>query len=672
MIVSWNWLKDYVDLPESAEQVAERLAHAGLNLESIAEVGQDLAIDLEVTSNRPDCLGHLGVAREIAVLYEGELRNPDPRPQAAGPPVGDLTRVQIEDEADCYRYTARLIRGVRVGPSPPWLAERLETVGIARINNIVDVSNYVMLECGQPLHTFDFDRLHGRQIIVRRARQDEAFTAIDHRTYTLTPSMCVIADADQAVAIGGVMGGAATEISSGTESVLVEAAEFAPCSIRSTARRLNLHSPSSYRFERGVDPEGIDWASRRCCELILQLAGGELAQGVIDVGRARKPRAPIVLRYAELARILGIDIPPDEVVRILGMLGGTINEREGERVVVEPPSWRRDWEREIDLVEEVARIHGYDKIPEDVAVPMIGSHRRDDDRVLEHVRQVLTAYGFCEAFTASVVPAPWAEAFTGWSDQPPLATQTPMLRGADRLRKSLLPSLLDARRYNESLGNLDARLFETAAIYLPQAGAPPREQRTLACVTPGGFGQAKGVIESLIERLHIEAASDVRPVRLAMLREGTAIEWRLGERRLGFVGEVDDAARKTFGLRERVAVAEIDLAVLQHLAQLVPQYRTPSPFPAMRRDLNLIVSESLAWSELEATVREAAGSLLEHLQFGEIYRDPKKDGAGTKRVFFTMVFRSAERTLTGEEVDALRDAVVEACARRHEARLLAG
>ena len=294
MIVSWNWLKQYVPLTMSPREIEERLMMAGLNHEETHEVGDDLAIDLEVTSNRPDCLGHIGIAREVSVLWDCPLTVPAARPAEGQTRVEDLVHVRINCPDLCSRYTARVVRGVRVGPSPDWLVDRLTTIGIAAINNVVDVSNYVMMECGQPLHTFDYGKLRaeediGREIIVRRPQAGEVIEAIDHKTYRLDPDMCVIADARVPVAIGGVMGGAATEVDQQTCDVLVEAADFDPISIRTTARRLSLHSDSSYRFERRVDSQGIDWASRRCGELILETAGGELAAGVVDVGAAPSP-----------------------------------------------------------------------------------------------------------------------------------------------------------------------------------------------------------------------------------------------------------------------------------------------------------------------------------------------------------------------------------------------
>ena len=680
MIVSWNWLKDYVDLRQEPGVVARRLMMAGLNHEGSQPVGEDLAIDLEVTSNRPDCLGHIGVAREISVLFDVPLRLPAARPREGRERAADATQVRIDCPNLCYRYTARIIRGVKVGPSPPWLAERLRTVGLAVINNVVDVTNYVMLECGQPLHAFDFDRLAGQQIIVREPRPAESLLAIDHRHYELEPGMCVIADRDSAVALGGVMGGAMTEVTPSTTSVLIEAAEFSPLSIRSTARKLGLHSDASYRFERGVDPEGVDWASRRCCELILDLAGGELAAGAVDVGREAPRRRPITLRFSQLPRILGIDVPPDVVRRILSALGLAEQRANHEMLQTVPPSWRRDLTREIDLIEEVARIHGSDRIPEDVPVPMCPSHRSDEERILERVRGVLAAAGFDEALTASVIPREWSDAFSPWTDAQPLVSCTPMkgvlaeapkdLSPPDCVRRSLLPSLLEARRFNESLLNPVIELYEVARVYLPQDRRLPREQPTLGMVSGQDFLYVKGVVEQLVAAVNAEASVTAEPLRQAMWDACKACELRLGERRLGFLGELSPAGRKHFGLRAPTTCAELDLETLASAARLHPRYVPPSPFPSIRRDLNLVVEESVRWADLMATVRRAAGDELEAVAYLETYRDPQKDGAGKKRLVFSVALRSRERTLTGEEADAIRDRIVAQCGECHGARLL--
>lgn len=670
MIVSWNWLQDYVDLKMEPEELTRRLAMAGLNHEGTTVVGDDLAIDLEVTSNRPDCLGHVGVAREVSVLWRVPLRVPEPTYPQAGAPGSELVQVSIQCPDLCYRYTARVIRGVRIGPSPDWLADRLRTLGVAVINNVVDISNYVMFECGQPLHVFDLRQLAGREIRVREAAPGEQFTAIDHRVYPLEPGMCVIADAQRPVALGGVMGGVDSEVSPETTDLLVEAAEFAPLSIRTTARKLSLHSPSSYRFERGVDPLGVDWASRRCCQLIEQLAGGQCAPGVVDVGPPQPTRPAITLRLSQLPRVLGIDIPPDEVEFILTALGAEELSRRGALVQLTPPSWRRDWTREIDLVEEVARIYGYDQIPEDVGVPMASSARTRADRVLEKVRLVLNAAGYDEAMTASVVPRPWCDAFSPWSDAEPLRGDSPMLKGADTLRKSLVPSLLEARRINESVANDPIELFETARIYLPQPGRLPREQWTLAATSGGDFHAVKGVVETLLDALRIAPPLTLVAAAAPLLDPLAQARLELDGRCLGFLGRVSADGLRQCGLRNPTCILELDLELLLELADLAPQQQPLSEYPAIARDLNLIVDESVRWAELATTIRTAAGPLLETLTFREVYRDPRKDGEGKKRLFFSCTLRSPDRTLTNEEADRQRDQIVQACAEQHRAALL--
>ncbi|MCA9248349.1 MAG: phenylalanine--tRNA ligase subunit beta [Planctomycetales bacterium] len=658
MIVSWNWLKDYVRLDVSSGEFEQRLMMAGLNHECTEKVGDDLAIDLEVTSNRPDCLGHIGVAREAAVLFGGTLSIPAPQPKAGKTKVTSLASVAIECPQLCNRYTARIIQGAKVGPSPPWLADRLTTLGIAVINNVVDITNYVLMECGQPLHAFDFAKLRGGKIIVRAGRPGEPFEAIDHRTYELDANTCVIADAERAVALGGVMGGAETEVSDTTTDLLIESAEFAPLSIRTTARRLSLHSPSSYRFERTVDPDGIDWASRRCCELILDLAGGELADGVIDVGQSDAQRDPVVLRFSQLKRLLGIDIEPAEVRRIFAALGLKERAADAQRVEVIPPSWRRDLTREADLIEEAARIHGYDQIPEDTAVPMTASARGQEDRLLEKLRATLMAAGVDEAMTISAVDESQSTSFSPWTDAAPLRASTPVLRRANLLRRSLVPSLLEARRTNEALGNERIELFEIAKVYWPRKDSLPQEERMIGITSGGDYRSIKGLVEGLVAAASPDALLEVRDATLPALAAGRSAELWLGGERFGFLGELSEAGLKTFGLRGATSIAEVRLAGL--LTAFCPiRKQTPlSPFPAMTRDLNLVCSEDVRWDAVERIVRESTGELLESVQYQDTYRDAQRLGQGKKSLLFRVVLRSGERTLTGEEADQARDTAV--------------
>lgn len=738
MIISYEWLRQYVPLVGlSVDEFALRMMMAGFNHESTTAVGDDYAVDLEITSNRPDCLGHIGLAREAAVIFGSPLTLPAAAPQATGPAVEELAKLQVDAPNRCPRYIARVIRNAKVGPSPAWLVKRLATIGQPTVNNVVDVTNYVLMECGQPLHAFDLAHLRGKQIIVREAKAGEKFAAINHKEYTLEPGMTVIADAERPVAIAGIMGGVDSEVSTATKDILIEAADFDPLSVRNAARKLALRSDSSYRFERGVDPEGVEWASRRCCELILELCGGELAAGSLDVGPKPAPREPITLRLAQLKRIVGIDIPLVEVLRILTSLGlrpqfgaaglditiakdaatGVVVEHTAKltagemrqvndafatgdvesirqlaeakketvdiladtagatpAVTVVPPSWRRDLSREIDLIEEAARIYGYDKIPEDVGVPMAPSARTDEDRVLGRIRHVLTACGFDEALTISVVDDALSTSFSPWTDAAPLALQMPILERADKLRRSLVPSLLKARRDNEAVGNRTIELFETAKVYLPRAGALPQEELMLGLTsgadTSSAFYALKGTIEAVVAALNPAARLETKPTSQPLFAGDRSCELLLEGVTLGVLGEVAPAALKKFELRGKTVVAELKISELIKAAVLVPRYVPTPDYPAIERDINLVVDERVRWNDIASTVRGCGGAMLESLDLkGEPFRDEKKLGAGKKSFVVTLTLRSRERTLTNTEADELRSRIVDACAKGFGATL---
>ncbi|WLD12897.1 phenylalanine--tRNA ligase subunit beta [Planctellipticum variicoloris] len=675
MIISWDWLKQYVDLDLPLEDVTTRLTMSGLNLETTEPAGSDFAIDLEVTSNRPDCLGHLGIAREVAVLFGKTLKVPAAAPKTVAETAASATSVAIECPDLCPQYHARVLRGVKVGPSPAWLRQRLETVGIASVNNVVDVTNYVMLECGQPLHAFDFDRLDGKKIVVRRAQAGEKLQAIDHKEYALTPEMCVIADGKRPVAIAGVMGGATTEIESSTKNVLIEAAAFAPLTVRNTARKLNLHSPSSYRFERALDPAGPDWASRRCCELILEIAGGELLAGSVAVGQTVvAERPPIALRFAQFRRILGIEIPISEAASILESLGcRQVGPVGADTAEFAPPTFRRDLSREIDLIEEVARIHGYEQIPDDVLVPLCSSAKTRRDRVTDRVRDTLTAAGFFEAVTLSFVAAEQRALFTPHGDRPALEVVHSSRRHENLLRQSLVPSLLASRRENERHGVFHAQLFEVAKVYLAADSSKPETQNepwTISLVGGQSYQELKGVVELLARRVAPHAAVRVRPSDVGQFVPGRGAEVLLDGELWGWLGELDRSAVSALDLRDSVCVAELNLHVLEARADLVPKAQPLPQFQAVTRDLNFVLDETVHWSDLEQVVRSAAGPLLETVAFGGQYRG-KQIPEQKKSYVVTLGYRSHERTLTGDEVDAAQQAVIAACGQKLAATLRA-
>ena len=673
MLVSWDWLKQYVSLEISAEEMADRLTMTGLNLEECRDVAGDICIDFEVTSNRPDCLGHLGIAREAAVVFDRPLSVPAASPKAGKTPVATVTSVANESPDLCSQYHARVIRGVKVGPSPAWMQRRLQTVGIACVNNIVDTTNYVLMECGQPLHAFDMDRLHGQRIVVRRAKAGEKLQAIDHKEYQLSPEMCVIADADHPVALAGVMGGAETEITSSTRNVLIEAALFAPLSIRNTARRLKLHSDSSYRFERALDPQGPDWASRRCCDLILQLAGGELLEGSVFAGTPpQETAAPVTLRFAQIRRILGIDVPAEEAIRILLALGLTPSGKAtAETATFLPPSNRRDLAREIDLIEEVARIHGYDKLPANATVPLCLSQKSHRDRVIDRVRTTLTGAGFYEAITVSLVSEREQALFQPRGELVPLAIDHSDFRETSLLRQTLVPSLLGSRRTNERHGTFGAKLFEIASVHLSAEKSLPvelAEPTMVSFVSGESFAEVKGVVQELAARLNPLARVEARPSAIAQFTEGRGAELSLNGQFWGWLGELDRRVSDQLDLRDTVTVAELDLSVLESVADLIPRFKPLPGYQGSSRDLNFVLDDQVTWSELAAVVQGAAGPLLESVSFGDQYRG-KQIPEGKKSYLVTLMYRSPDRTLTSEEVESAQQAVIAACQQKLGATL---
>ncbi len=677
MLVSWKWLSRYVDLSMDREELQTRLSLSGLNHEGTEIVDGDPVIDLEVTSNRGDCLGHLGVAREIAVLYGTSVKTPSIAINESSQPVDSLLSVENQFIEACPRYTARVIRGVQVGPSPAWLVEALTAVGIASVNNVVDATNYVMMECGQPLHAFDYAKVADAKIIVRPGEKGEKFQAIDHKEYELDETVCVIADAKHADAIAGVMGGADSEVDESTTDLVIEAAVFTPLIVRRAARKLKLHSPSSFRFERKVDPVGVDWASRRVCQLIVELAGGEVAQGVIDTAPQIPEREPITLRGGQVERVLGIDIDRQEVTRILKELGCTAQNEdsdgasdEGIRFV--PPSWRHDLTREADLIEEVARIHGYEKIPEDAPIPVAPSEKRPFDVAMDRVRTILTSAGLSEAMTPSVVTAKLDDALSPWTETPALQTQTQMLKGAKRLRRTLITSLLQGRANNWATASIEANLFEIAHIYLPAdaGGTLPSEQYCLGLVAGGDFFALKGIIETLVARMGIESSVQVESVQRNGFSKGGVVELRLADQTLGYLGVVDPKTLRQWKLPDPVVVAELSLPVMMEQSQLVPQQQSVSAFPSVQRDLNFVMAESIRWSEMENVVRAAVGAELADLVYRETYRDEKKDGKDRKRILMSLELQRHDRTLSGDQADALVQSVIKALEKECSAELL--
>jgi phenylalanyl-tRNA synthetase beta chain len=675
MLVSWEWLSDYVDIDISHEEMATRWAMTGLNHESTVMVDGVPVIDLEITSNRGDCLGHIGIAREASVLLQSELRFPAPQLKSVDELASKSLVIENQFKAACPRYIGRIIRGVKIGPSPDWLQKRLLAIGVKPINNVVDATNYVMFECGQPLHAFDFANIRGGRIVVRPALDKENFVAIDHRTYQLDSQMVVIADAERAVALGGVMGGVDSEVSETTVDILLEAAEFMPLSIRRTARKLKLHSPSSYRYERRIDQANMDWASRRCCELILQIAGGRLLAGSVDTGERLPQRNPIVLRESKIASVLGIDVPWERSLEILVRLGCQVTgDPSYADAQILAPSYRSDLTREIDLIEEIARIHGYEQIPEDAAVPLVSSAKRPKDIVMETVRRVVCASGFDETMTPSLIGKSPTATMSPWTNEDAMITIIPLLEGANQLRRSLIPSLISARLYNQSQTNRDSQLFETANVYLPRTTGLPGQQFNLGVIGLSDIRTVAGMFEEILHRVcgpdFIQSKLTKSLVSWNTLAPQSGIVWQLAGETIAWIGQLNRSIVDSMKLDCAAAVGEMNLDMLLEHAKLVPQLQPIVPFPTVERDLNLILDEATQWQSISAAIQKAAGPLCIQVLFREIYRDTKKDGDGKKRVLLSMHLRSATETLTSEQADAVMQSVLSACQAEFQAAIL--
>jgi len=645
-----DWLSEYCPVDLDAQALSERLTRIGVKVEELHGSGKDAVYVLEVTANRPDCLSILGVAREAALVTGTPVTTPPLDVPAQRVDRLDRCPVDVEAPQLCPRYTARIVTGIHVAPSPPWLTRRIEAIGLRPVNNVVDVTNYVLFETGQPLHAFDLDRLSGPRIVVRSARDGEVLTAIDGHEYKLTPDALVIADDAAPVAIAGVMGGKATEVNEGTSAILIESAIFDPGSVRRTSRRLGLRSDSSYRFERGIDPAGVDRASRRAADLIRSLAGGEVLPSYVDLCARSWTPANVRLRHARIARVLGYEVPSAEVRRILTGLGLSVVTESDADVLLAVPSHRPDLEMEVDLIEEIARVYGYDRIPQVPALRISLVERHRQGEVEEAIREYLCGGGHQEVLTPSIVDERQAKDFPHASPRAPLGLLNPEEKVDRWLRNSLLPGLLGVQRTNEGYGIADVRAFEIARAYWRDAADESvREGTWLAVVDTRGLAHAKGTWEGLLAHLRIEGTAT--PARQPGLRATRALALTIGPRAVGVMGEVDAEVAKRHDLRVAPAVIEVDVAALVEGARLSVPFRDFSTHPAIERDLAVVVDEGLAWERIESTARATKPAHLESVRPFDIYRG-KGVAEGRKSVAFRMVFRARDRTLTGAEVDA--------------------
>ncbi|MEZ6196134.1 MAG: phenylalanine--tRNA ligase subunit beta [Planctomycetota bacterium] len=656
MKTTYEWIKELVpDWEGSVETMCERFTMSGSEVEGFERLGEeDAVIELQITSNRVDCNGIAGLARDFAAVVGQRYAHPDCRIEKGGPPVEDACEVELVESKGCNRYTALVIEGVVVGPSPDWLVQRLEALGLRPINNVVDVTNYVLFELNQPFHAFDLDRLAGHKIVVRRAEPGEKILAINGKEYELEPRMTVIADAERPVAIAGVMGGADSEVTEKTTRLLLETASFDRVSTRRTSRTLALHSDSSYRFERGVDDHALEAAARRCARLIVEVAGGTVREGIIDRGAPLERDRAIAFRWPQVRRVTGIDVPWDRCLEIFRSLGCEVKGGGDPTATVKviAPTWRPDLAREIDLVEEIIRIHGLEALPEETTMTVVGVRENDRDRIRRRIKERLVGAGFSETLTTPFVD----EALAGlclFAERDPIVISNAMRKDENALRQSLLPSLLRVRKTNQDHGNDDVRVFEITVVYVVRVeGGIPEHIPILAGLLDGTFAEARGALEAVASGIGA-GALDFSPLDAAgarLLDEEGGATVRLGDELLGYLGRPRDAVAAPFKLENRPWYFEIRLDRLAPRASLVPRFRPFSHYPPMKRDLAMIVDEGVTWGCIETLVRGLSLPNLESLAFFDEYRG-KQIGAGKKSLAFSLTYRSDERTLTGEEVD---------------------
>ncbi len=651
----------------------------------------DTMIEVDLTPNRPDCASVLGIAREVGGVIGKRIKPPVDTPPALSDENLPFS-VEVEAVADCPRYAARLVRKVKIGPSPWWLRQRLLAVGMRPISNIVDITNFVMLEYGQPLHAFDFNKLAGGKIVVRRARVGESFVTLDGNEHQLEPEMLMICDAKRPVALAGIMGGANSEVDAETTDILLESACFSAIGIRRTAGKLKMSTEASYRFERGVDPQGVPRAMERAVQLIAALSGGEIVEGGVDCRDGVIAPAPIILRGKRTRALLGMDLTLDRIGAALAGIEIDVEKLDDDTLRVTPPSFRVDLEREVDLIEEVARIVGYNLLP--TTLPMVPMNFSEQDPLRElrkKVVQTLTALGFYEAINYSFVAPQHCDLLGLAADdarRQSVHLLNPLAEDQSVLRTTLLPGLLENLRRNVNHQSHDVRLFEIGKVFHPLESGQPQEPFRLAAVvsgrrnpgapvlhageTPVDILDVKGVVTQILESLRlggtITCEAGVASQELPFAEPGSVLAVRGGEQILGWCGAFSQKTLKGFGVKQQAFFVDLDLAAFGGFS---PQAKTFAPlpkFPFVKWDMALIVPEGAAAGEMLAAIHGCGEKLIERAEIFDVFQG-KNIEAGKKSVAISITYRAVDRTLDDETVGKIHQKIIEMMISRFNGQL---
>jgi phenylalanyl-tRNA synthetase beta chain len=690
MLISYNWLRELTGTKLTPLELRERLTMVGLAIDAVDEIDGDSVLDVEVPSNRPDCLSHVGIAREVSVIEESTVKNPTSKVCEREGKAGDFTSVEINDPDLCPRYAARVVRNVRIGPSPDWLMKRLGEIGQRPINNVADITNYVLHEVGQPLHAFDLAKLTERRIVVRRARFGEKLTTLDGAERELDPEMLVIADAVKPVALAGIMGGLESEISASTTDVLIESAYFNANSVRRTARQLGMDTEASRRFERGADCENVVRAQTRCVELICELAGGVASEDAIDVYPS--PASPRVVRFRpeRVESLTSVSVEHAEIERILAALGFTHEAEADAAKHFLVPSWRIDVGLEEDLVEEVVRHVGYDHIATELPPSNSAGEYQPSEMKRRNLRRSFTSLGFDEAITLSFIDVAHDEqfellpAFKLGEGSPALVTlKNPIIDEATRMRPTLLPGLLESVRHNLNHGNRDVRLFEIGRVFAGSAaGELPEERESLGLIATGGashegYAQApndvdfftlKGALEGAVDSMKLSSLL-FSSAHVTHLREGQAARIALADgTSIGNIGRLAESIATAYKFRQPVYVAELDLTALLGSPERSVQYAHLPRYPAVMRDVTLLVDRSVDFAQLVQEIDSHQISNYAGVKLVGTYEGaniPQQKRSVTLR----MEYRSDEGTLRDEDVEERHRELVDSLVAKFSAQI---
>ncbi|MDD4879035.1 MAG: phenylalanine--tRNA ligase subunit beta [Candidatus Omnitrophica bacterium] len=681
MRISYSWLKEYINFSAKPKDLADKLTMAGLEIKGVDEKDGDFIYEAEVTSNRPDWLCLYGIAREIQALYGSRLKPVKAAlPKSARPGKPSIT---IEDKKGCARYVGIAIDGIRPAASSKGLAQKIENAGMRQVNNVADITNFCMFESGQPLHAFDYDKLDGGKIIVRRARKGEEIITIDGVKRALDENILVIADAKRPVAIAGIMGGRDTEVGFSTKKVLLESAYFDPALIRRAAKRLGISSEASYRFERNVDIGGCLAAAERAASLICEAAKAKSISNPSDVGAKGPGEIKITLRMSRANKVLGTDISASKCASILKSLGLGVKSKGKDALTISVPSFRRDLREEVDLIEEISRIYGYDNIPETLSrIQLWGKGpQKSRDRIIEEaVREALTGAGLNEAITYSLrCKDLFVQQALSMTDSQVLKVQNPLSSESEALRPVLICGMLDVVAYNLNRKVPDVKIFEIGKSYFYKGGDVPSEKGVLALAMCGmkeknwhrkeavDIFDLKGIIEALFSKLGIAGYEfEVKPLPLFSPAASAVV--KINGKEIGVLGKVDKAFLDRYDIKGNVFVSELALEAVYSHAGLEHKFSGLPRYPSSSRDISLIVDDKVSNKDIVGTIKEACGDLAVDVSPFDLYRGEQVP-KGCKSILYSVEYRAPDRTLTDGEVNSLDRKVREALVQRFNAKI---